>query len=522
MKEKLSPRQRLINMMYLVLLALLALNIQVDFIDAFFDLSSSIERTVKKIDIEKEQRIQSISSAYALDSVTYADTYEKSIITEKIADNATDFIDSLRAYLIKRTGGFNEYGYPVNSIDPRISDNVFIQRRGARRLKELLQLSKHNFIQLLPLDKRYLLQDIYEASDYITNSRGISLSWEEYHFNNLALGGSLALLSRFKNDIKIMESVILSYYLNEIYGELTTFIISSNQDSLNIEMGVVNPETFKIGDDIKIKIQLPKFQEINKTNIVLLDKDNIEVKEVKADNDKNEVALKAIRPGKYKVKADVLNIENKVVNSIEKEFEILDINPDKVRYIVIDELIKSSFHNVLYLGVKNRIEVKHPNFNTSELLLKTNNGRLKRKVDYYTLLPERAGHTVLALYHKGAKVAERIFVVKTLPEPKPLLSNSVNNTISKKLFKIQTALSVEVSGFEFPEAYQIQNFTMLRLNAEGEQVFKAVNKTAFFSGKTLHQVRSASINETFIFTDILVKSSDGISRNISSLVLKIK
>ena len=192
--------------MYLVLLALLALNIQVDFIDAFFDISSSIERTVKKINIEKEQRIQSISSAYELDSITYEDTYQKSILTVKIADNATHFIDSLRDFLIIRTGGFNEYGYPVNSIDTRIADNVFIQRRGAKRLKELLQVSKKNFIQILPIEKRYLLQDIYEASDYIINSRGIKLSWEEYHFNNLALGGSLALLSRFKNDIKIMES----------------------------------------------------------------------------------------------------------------------------------------------------------------------------------------------------------------------------------------------------------------------------------------------------------------------------
>jgi len=517
-----SPRQKLINMMYLVLLALLALNIQVDFIDAFFDISSSIERTVKKINIEKEQRIQSISSAYELDSITYEDTYQKSILTVKIADNATHFIDSLRDFLIIRTGGFNEYGYPVNSIDTRIADNVFIQRRGAKRLKELLQVSKKNFIQILPIEKRYLLQDIYEASDYIINSRGIKLSWEEYHFNNLALGGSLALLSRFKNDIKIMESVILSYYLNEIYGELTTFIISSSQDSLNIEMGVINPETFKIGDDIKIKIQLPKFKEISKTNIVLFDKDNIKVKDVKIDIEKNEVYLKAIRPGKYKVKADVLNSENKVVNSVEKEFEILDISPDHGRYIVIDQLIKSSFQNVLYLGVKNKIEVKHPNFNTAELVLKTNNGRLKRKTDYYTLLPERAGHTVLSLYHKGAKLAERLFVIKTLPDPKPIINNSVNNSISKKLFKIQTSLSVEVSGFEFPEAYQIQNFTILRLNSKGKQVFKGVNKTAFFSGKTLHQVRGALINETFIFTDIFVKSSDGISRNISSLVLKIK
>ena len=53
MQNKVSPRQRLINMMYLVLLALLALNIQVDFIDAFFDISKSIERTVERDNFEQ-------------------------------------------------------------------------------------------------------------------------------------------------------------------------------------------------------------------------------------------------------------------------------------------------------------------------------------------------------------------------------------------------------------------------------------------------------------------------------------
>ena len=193
-----------------------------------------------------------------------------------------------------------------------------------------------------------------------------------------------------------------------------------------------------------------------------------------------------------------------------------------MRYIVIDQLIKSSFQNVLYLGVKNKIEVKHPNFNSNELVLITNNGRLKRKNKDYTLFPERAGHTVLELHHKNKKLAERVFVVKTLPEPKPLINNSANNTISEKLFKIQTSLLVDVTGFEFPEAYQIISFRMIRLNSAGKEIFKAVNKTAFFRGNILEQVRGALANETFIFTDILVKSSDGISRNISSLVLKIK
>ena len=520
MQEKLSPRQRLINMMYLVLFALLALNIQVDFIDAFYDLSTSIERTVDKIELEQEQRMISITSAFEIDSITYLKSYRNSIKAQVIANKATRFIDSLRNELIDRTGGFNEYGYPKNSIDPSISDLVFIQRKGAKRLKEILQKSKLQFFNLLPENQIFLLQDIYEASDYIVNSRGKRLNWEEYHFNNLALGGSLALLSRFKNDVTIMESVILNFYLNDIYGELTNFIVAIEADSLKVDMAVINPESFKVGDEIKIRIQLPKFTEINKTNIVLFDENKNKVDGAKINKEDISLSYSPIKAGIYTMKTDFLDENNRITSSISKDFEVFDL--EKVQYIYLDDVIKSKYQNILYLGIKNKLEVEHPNFSINQLTLQTNNGSIKRKISSFVIMPERAGKTVVTLYNNNTILTSKIFTVKTLPDPEATISNSTNNDISSKLFKIQTALSLNVKGFDFAAAYQIINFSLIRINAKGEKMYTTNNKTAFFNSEVIKQVRSANSKDVFIFHKINIKSADGISRLIPSLVLNIK
>jgi gliding motility-associated protein GldM len=520
MQEKLSPRQRLINMMYLVLFALLALNIQVDFIDAFYDLSTSIERTVDKIELEQEQRIISITSAFEIDSITYLKSYRNSIKAQVIANKATRFIDSLRNELIDRTGGFNEYGYPKNSIDPSISDFVFIQRKGAKRLKEILQKSKLQFFNLLPENQIFLLQDIYEASDYIVNSRGKRLNWEEYHFNNLALGGSLALLSRFKNDVTIMESVILNFYLNDIYGELTNFIVASEGDSVKIDMAVINPESFKVGDEIKIRIQLPKFTKINKTNIVLFDKNNKIVEDAKINKEDISLSYSPIKAGIYTMKTDFLDENNKVTSSISKDFEVYDL--DNIQYIYLDDLIKSQYQNSLYLGIKNKLEVEHPTFAFNQLTLQTNNGSIKKHKKSFIIMPERAGKTVVSLQNNNIHLTSKTFTVKTLPDPEATINNSSNNDISSKLFKIQTALSLTIKGFDFAVAYQIINFSLIRINAKGEKIYIGSNKTAFFNSEVIKQVRSANSKDVFIFHKINVKSADGISRLIPSLVLNIK
>ena len=52
--SELSPRQRMINMMYLVLTALLALNVSKEVLQSFFDVNKGIERTTNSFDFKNQ------------------------------------------------------------------------------------------------------------------------------------------------------------------------------------------------------------------------------------------------------------------------------------------------------------------------------------------------------------------------------------------------------------------------------------------------------------------------------------
>ncbi|MDP7566889.1 MAG: GldM family protein [Flavobacteriales bacterium] len=518
MQNKVSPRQRLINMMYLVLLALLALNIQVDFIDAFFDISKSIERTVERDNFEHNQSVNSIKKAFELDSNSYYNSYKNSVRAEQIAFQSTRFIDSLRDVLLLKTGGFNEHGFPNNSISSRVSDNIFMQRKGARELKTILQESKEEFLKLMPKSEVHQLQNIYESSDFIINSRGVKLSWEEYHFNNLALGGSLALLSRFKNDITAMKSVILNYYLNDIYGELTDFIVNGIEDSISVEIGVVNAESFEVGEEIKIKIQLPKFEKINKTNIVLLDKNHQLIKDTKIDKTQNLIYYTPKEKGEYTIKAEVMDSLNNLVDSITKRFNVIDV---ETKYLVIDEVIKTKYNNILYLGLKNEIEVSHPDYTYKKLFLSTSNGFINKKNGAFIYTAENIGKTDIRIIVNNKTIAKKSFNIKRLPDPNITMNFASNNIISSKLLRIQNSLNIEVDDEDFENAYQIKSFDVIKLNQNGDQIFNEKNNSEYFVGEVKNQIRDANSGETYIFTNILVKSSDGLSRISPTLLIKV-
>jgi len=515
---RISNRQRLINMMYLVLLALLALNIQVDFIDAFFDLSTSIERTVNKLELEKKQKFLSIEEVYQIDSVKYKDAYLKSLDAITITEEAIMYIDSIQNLIIDKTGGFNQYGYPVNSVDPRISDKVLIQRKGAKNLKEKLFSTKKQ-IESLMEGNSLEIDSMFSTQNFIINSRGERLSWEEYHFNNLALGGCLAILSGFKKDVKMMEYTILNHFQNKIFGKLTSFIIPDDMAGEDrIDMAVVKEKLYEIGDKIRIDLKGKKnIVYINK-EVKIFDENDKEIKETEYYFEDGYLYFTPNKKGKFKVYAN-LTEENGISKKLESEFDVSPNPEDK--YVPVNELINSENDGVLYVGVKNKIRINYPKQEFSDLKLTSSSGKLHRKKEYYYLIPKRTGKLELTLKTKSEKV-KRSFVVKNLPDPSPYINNASSGQISSKMFKIQKGIFAKIEGINFSKAYDIISFKMSRINANGQLIFNKENDGSYFENDILNEVRKSEPGDTYFFNKIYVKSLDGRSRYISSLVLEIK
>ena len=73
-------------------------------------------------------------------------------------------------------------------------------------------------------------------------------------------------------------------------------------------------------------------------------------------------------------------------------------------------------------------------------------------------MAEKKGFVVIELLHNNNKLAQKHFTVKELPDPRASISQSLNSSLSSKIFRIQSSLNLSVEEDEFLNAYQIERF----------------------------------------------------------------
>src|SRR5215475_3420578 len=95
-----EPRQKMINMMYLVLTALLALNVSKEIINAFVTVNESLEVSKANIVNKNNSTYQAFASAMQNDAKKYGDVNNRAQATKKASDGLVTFIEDLKSQLI--------------------------------------------------------------------------------------------------------------------------------------------------------------------------------------------------------------------------------------------------------------------------------------------------------------------------------------------------------------------------------------------------------------------------------------
>ena len=139
--EELSPRQKMIGMMYLVLIALLALQISNSVLEKFILINQSLERNIRQIAIKNREILAKISTTVKETGSRKSDVnvLKKATNISKNTSSVIAFIDTLKAELIERTGGEDkETGRIYGLRDETAVASVMINRNKSDKLKNLL------------------------------------------------------------------------------------------------------------------------------------------------------------------------------------------------------------------------------------------------------------------------------------------------------------------------------------------------------------------------------------------------
>ena len=229
---KLTPRQKMINMMYLVLTALLALNVTKEVINAFVTINQSVLLSKQTLDKKNSLTYDAFAQAMSVDAGKYKDVNEKAGKIRKEADGAVKFIGELKDRLYRETDGLeagqaipelplmekkDDYDTPTRIMCGEEQDG---RGAAATELKTKLESLKKTILGNLPATAsadayKKSLELMLNTSDPEKEEEG-KRTWEMKSFYHNPVVATIALLTKYQSDVRTAESQVIDDLLNSV------------------------------------------------------------------------------------------------------------------------------------------------------------------------------------------------------------------------------------------------------------------------------------------------------------------
>src|SRR5690606_31438853 len=219
---KQTPRQRMMGILYLVLLGLVALNVSDSVLDAFKNLATSLGTSTQNTQEEIDNMFNAFRATKLKDEPERAQPIlSRAEQASQLANNLSGYIDSLKTLLEQEGGGQNESTGDVRkrdnlSISPRIM--IKQKEKRAEKLRNLINETRQQLLELSNNEVSFSLN----AQEPPARG-GIKKSWEQANFGDgIPLTAAITALEKIKADVKNAEAAVVKH----IFGEMDMAVVN--------------------------------------------------------------------------------------------------------------------------------------------------------------------------------------------------------------------------------------------------------------------------------------------------------
>lgn len=509
----------MIGMMYLVLTALLALNVSKEILDAFVVVNNGLVQTDKNFNNNNQLLYSSIKGQAAIQPARAQAAMDGSNKLKGLADELYNYISSIKAELISAEDQItveqatskldslsvvqNKDKYD-NSTRIMCGDGTVGAKGKASELKAKIEAFKKNLIAILPERVRASTNLGLATEDPPRKGTQVE-TWETEKFYHLPVAAQIVVLTQLQTEVRNAEGTVL----NELFKSIGATAIKV--DRLEAQM-VPSANVVAIGDEFTAKIFVAALNTSDAPDV------NVNGRQITETDESGFVVFKS-RPtteGPQKVKALVKYKDADGKDAIsEKEFEYMAIKPAAV--------VSPTSMNVFYIGVDNPVSISVPGSDPTKIeaslvgapgkLVKVSNGNYMVTVSSGTkcTIPVSVKNSA----GKASPMGAPEFRVKRIPDPTPmLLGKKSGEALSLGELKSAGYLSAVLENFDFKANFSIMSFEF-GANIGGFYKTAQVNGNRFDSSveALLNQVKPGG---KIFFSDIRAKGPDGTVRTLTA------
>ena len=505
-----EPRQKMINIMYLVLTALLALNVSSEILNAFKTVNKSLENTNTTVNKSTENIMASLQEKMAdpKDSAKASYWYPVAQRVQAYSKELYNYIQGLKKDILAKAGGdINDENKTFKEDNLDIATRMMVEEKKGQELLKKLTEYKNN---VLSVDTAIGKQFAANLPINLEKPKGVSKAaktWEGAYFHMVPTVAALTILSKFQNDVKVTENNIIQECHNKV-GE-----VKVRYDRFAAIVGQ-NSSYLMPGQDLEITAGVGAFSTASLPTI------NIGGANVTVGPEGTalqKITAGGIGPHSVPVRITYTDQDGKP-QVVEKtvEYTVGQSNAS----IALDKM------NVLYIGVPNPLSVAASGGGDDKISVAiVGGGGSLSKVGNGKYIANEGAVTddcKISVTVDGKLAGQSVFRVRTIPEAQAYVGGHPSgDNISAGEFKAQAGVGAGIKNFPFQLEYQVVSYTFTC--DTDDDIISVPGSGAAFAGAVRTAIdRNVSAGRMVTIDNIKVKGPDGHINTAPSLVYYIK
>lgn len=538
----------MINMMYLVLTALLALNVSKEILDSFITVNNGLETTKGTLKEKMDGTYSTFQALASENQAKYGAAFAKAQEVQRDAAELITYIDSVKVKVIREAEQLPTsavIGKDATGKDTVISlahiskkdshdeiTNLMIgsepatPKEGEYTAKELrgkLEAFRDKLKSMNPNDAKFTasMDALFDFSDR-KDASGTNNNWESINFYHVPLVAGITIMSKIQADIRNAENELVNQMLGAVESKTFKF---------NTLTPIVKPLSsyVTVGGKYQAEIFLGAYDDQNAPEVYICGPG------ATVDTVKKEIIGEAIKLDNIGAKAQLEQVATgagvRTVNGIIKFKPVggeLETRVFSTTYEVAAPslVVSATKMNVFYRGVDNPVDISVSGYSDKDIVASISGGSLSKAASGYIVKPGKDSKAVISATVTNPDGSKKTmpgveFRVKNVPNPTPYFGGkSVSDeTIPKAVLTASQGVIAKMENFEFDLTFDVVEYKVTMI-ISGTPIEK-ITKGPALSSDMKEMLSKAKPGQKVFIEGIKARGPDGTVRSLGGLSFKV-
>jgi len=526
-----TPRQKMIGMMYLVLTALLAMNVSKDVLDAFVIVDKGLVQTTENFAAKNEGIYGTFDLAYSQNPEKVGDWKTRADEVQSKTDALYEFLNECKVEIVSVkdedaiVDGVVDLDLVKVKDDNNTPGEIMITKGKGAELKVMIEDYRHYLEEMISHDSAFAplmeaIQGNLDTHDHPAEKAGEQAHpWESYNFEHLPLAGVVTQLSAIQANVRNVESDVLGYLLQQV---------DAKDFKVNVIDAVVLAEHSNVfkGQEYRAQVFLAAYDSTKIPEVVLESGEILPV-----EFGKGIFTATSSSEG-TKTWGGVLRLDNDgeiITRKFESTYTVSAANA----------VISATKMNVLYRGVDNPVSVSASGVPETAVRPRITAGTMNRVSagNYIVKCGPKEITSTVSVYAdldgKQSMMGSMLFRVENLPDPTATIAKRVGgkdeiptgfrkgsgSMALRDLLGLNGLVAI-ADDFLFDVQYEVTEFKVNVLGSGGVNLIE-LSEGKDFTSKQKNIFRTMRPGQRVTIEDIRAIGPDGVVRDVNVISIKI-